>query len=212
MCCESRRNCEKNVRTSLALVGLLVGVMLSNCAWAVDGVEDSMEQSLDQPVSSSAIACPQYGDIAGQAIFYPQGSQETKPVTINLEIAQTIAQQRCGLMFRDRLPDDRGMGFPFEPPRPVSFWMKNVPVALDMVFVEQDAEGYQILDTVTAPSCASDRCPTYAPKGDGDVAWVIELAEGRAADLDLKKGDRVEIQRSPSVTQYPLGAHSISNH
>ncbi|MEM9771706.1 MAG: DUF192 domain-containing protein [Cyanobacteria bacterium P01_D01_bin.73] len=153
--------------------------------------------------SSSAIACPQYGEITGQATFYPNGGA-AEPVVIHLEIAETPAQQSCGLMFRDRLPDNRGMGFPFDPPDEVSFWMRNVPVALDMVFVAHDpsigeshsgvvGRSYSVLEVITAPPCAESQCPTYGP--DGEVAWVIELAEGRATEMGLQKGDRLDIQR-----------------
>jgi len=57
--------------------------------------------------------------------------------TINLEVTRTNAEQAQGLMFRSTLPDDRGMLFNFNPPQAMSFWMKNVPVPLDMVFIYQ---------------------------------------------------------------------------
>lgn len=53
---------------------------------------------------------------------------------IQLEVAQTPEQQEIGLMNRPPLAADRGMLFPFEPPRPVIFWMKNTPSPLDIVF------------------------------------------------------------------------------
>ncbi|MGB3788643.1 MAG: DUF192 domain-containing protein, partial [Phormidesmis sp.] len=55
--------------------------------------------------------------------------------TFDIEVAKTSAEQSLGLMFRSALPDNRGMLFPFSPPKRVSFWMKDVPVALDMVFL-----------------------------------------------------------------------------
>lgn len=108
--------------------------------------------------------------------------------TIELEVARTSAQQSLGLMFRDRLPDNRGMLFPFAPAREVGFWMKNVPVALDMVFIRQGV----IREIVTAPPCAQDPCPTYGPAEPIDS--VIELREGRTKELGLKIGDRVELR------------------
>ncbi len=192
------------IRWVLGLVGV-VGLVISNCAWAMDGETGAVGTSMSGSGSGAAIACPQYGDIAGQAIFYPDSAEsndadahQTIPITINLEIARTIPQQRCGLMFRDRLPDDRGMGFPFDPPAPVSFWMKNVPVALDMVFLTPESDAadatYRITGIITAPPCTEDPCPTYGPESD-QVAWVIELAEGRAIAMGLKTGDRVQIQQ-----------------
>ncbi|MGB3199775.1 MAG: DUF192 domain-containing protein [Nodosilinea sp.] len=108
---------------------------------------------------------------------------------IFLEVATTPQQQAMGLMYRDALPADRGMLFPLGRPRPVSFWMKNVPVALDMVFVYQG----QIVGLVEAPPCAADPCPTYGPGGQL-VDQVIELRAGRAAELGLASGDEVVIR------------------
>lgn len=108
---------------------------------------------------------------------------------IFLEVAVTPQQQALGLMYRDALPDDRGMLFPLGRPRPVSFWMKNVPVALDMVFVYQE----QIVGLAEAPPCTADPCPTYGP-GNQLVDHVIELRAGRAADLGLAVGDEVVIR------------------
>ena len=108
---------------------------------------------------------------------------------ILLEVATTPQQQALGLMYRDALPSDRGMLFPMGRPRPVSFWMKNVPVALDMVFVYQG----QIVGLAEAPPCAADPCPTYGP-GRQLVDHVIELRAGRATELGLAVGDEVVIR------------------
>lgn len=108
---------------------------------------------------------------------------------IFLEVAATPQQQALGLMYRDALPSDRGMLFPMGRSRPVSFWMKNVPVALDMVFVHQG----QIVGLIEAPPCTADPCPTYGP-GNQLVDQVIELRAGRAAELGLAVGDEVVIR------------------
>lgn len=108
---------------------------------------------------------------------------------IFLEVAATPQQQALGLMYREALPSDRGMLFPMGRPRPVSFWMKNVPVALDMVFIYQG----QIVGLAETPPCTADPCPTYGP-GSQLVDQVIELRAGRAAELGLAAGDEVVIR------------------
>lgn len=110
---------------------------------------------------------------------------------INLEVALTPEQQALGLMYRPALAPDRGMLFPISPPRPVSFWMKNVPVALDMVFIYQGR--IQALAS-QVPPCVADPCPTYGPQGRLLVDQVIELAAGRAAELGLQVGDGVAVR------------------
>lgn len=109
---------------------------------------------------------------------------------IALEVAQTPEQQALGLMYRPALAPNRGMLFPISPPRPVSFWMRNVPVPLDMVFIYQGR--IQALAS-QVPPCIADPCPTYGPQGQL-VDQVIELAAGRAAELGLEVGDGVAVR------------------
>ncbi|MDJ0675353.1 MAG: DUF192 domain-containing protein [Calothrix sp. MO_167.B42] len=113
---------------------------------------------------------------------FPNGSK------IKLEVARTPEQQAMGLMYRPALPDDRGMLFQFPSPQPVSFWMFNVRVPLDMVFIYKD-EVKAIAAAV--PPCKKAPCPTYGPSTPIDR--VIELRSGRAAELGLKVEDKVKI-------------------
>jgi uncharacterized protein len=108
---------------------------------------------------------------------------------VQLEVARTPEQQSRGLMYRPALPDDRGMLFPFEVARPLQFWMLNTPQPLDMVFL-LDGEVKAVIADV--PPCTSRPCPTYGPSVN--VNQVIELRSGRAAELGLKPGYRVEIR------------------
>ena len=108
---------------------------------------------------------------------------------ILLEVARTPEQQSLGLMHRPSLDKNRGMLFLFNPPRPVGFWMKNVQIHLDMIFLQEE-KIVAIANNV--PPCKADPCPTYGtPQA---IDRVIELRGGRAAELGLKRGDRVRIQ------------------
>lgn len=107
---------------------------------------------------------------------------------IELEIAETSQQQAIGLMYRDSIPPNRGMLFPFYPSQTVSFWMKNVSIPLDMLFI---SEGI-VKNITTAPPCSAEPCPLY--NSNVPIDQVIELAEGRANELNIKIGDRINIE------------------
>jgi uncharacterized protein len=107
---------------------------------------------------------------------------------IQLEVAQTPEQQEIGLMARTTMAADRGMLFPFTPPRPVQFWMKNTLINLDIIFVRQ---GQVVAIAADVPPCKADPCAVYGPKTIIDQ--VIELRGGRAQEIGLKVGDRVSV-------------------
>ena len=113
---------------------------------------------------------------------------EVGGAAIALEVAQTEAQQAMGLMYRTSLADDRGMLFPFDPPRPVGFWMKNTLIPLDMVFLRAG----KVVAIANATPCTADPCPTY--DSGSPVDGVVELRSGRAKQLGLKVGDRVNLR------------------
>lgn len=108
---------------------------------------------------------------------------------LNLEVTRTEQEQAMGLMFRRQLEDDRGMLFEFLPPRPVSFWMKNMVIPLDMIFVNG---GKIVAIAAQVPPCTQAVCPTYGP--DAAVDQVIEVRSGLAAELGLKPGDLAQVQ------------------
>ncbi|MEE3715464.1 DUF192 domain-containing protein [Tumidithrix elongata RA019] len=109
--------------------------------------------------------------------------------TVQLEVARTFAEQAKGLMYRPALPDDRGMLFPFDPTRQIAFWMKNVPVDLDMVFLYK---GEVKAIAHSAPPCVAEPCAIYP--SEGVVAdQVIELRAGWAMQMGVKVGDRIVV-------------------
>jgi uncharacterized protein len=124
------------------------------------------------------------------AQFLPITAQaEIAGQTVQLEVASTFEQQAKGLMYREPLPSDRGMLFPFDPPRHTAFWMKNVPVALDIVFLYQ---GEVKAIAHSAPPCVAEPCAIYPSEGVF-VDRVIELRAGWAKERGLKVGDRIVV-------------------
>lgn len=125
---------------------------------------------------------------------------QIKGSEIGLEVAATPAQQALGLMHRAELGEKSGMLFPFEPSRPIGFWMKNTLIPLDIIYLKDQAV---VTIHANVPPCKVQRCPTYQSRGRVDQ--VIELAAGQAENLGIKEGDRIKVtflsKPSPNIPE-----------
>jgi len=127
----------------------------------------------------------------------PGGSEATSAATIPLtidmagkthrfdvEVARTEAEQELGLMNRTSLPKNGGMLFPFPRPKIASFWMKNTLIPLDMIFVRADGS----IDRIAENTIPESLEPVAS---GGEVAAVLELAGGTAAELGIDESAKV---------------------
>jgi uncharacterized membrane protein (UPF0127 family) len=99
-------------------------------------------------------------------------------------LADNPARQAQGLMFVRSLPPTRGMLFVHPSPRPISMWMKNTYIPLDMVFIDARGRIQQIIANTKPHSLDLVR------SSDPALA-VLEIAGGEAQRLGLKPGQRV---------------------
>ena len=171
------------MRGRLSLL-MILGILLLGCSTPQPS---ETAKTPDKPLESPSVVAPisakqeQTLPISAKAIVAGK--------VIQLEVAQTPQQQQIGLMNRTSLADDRGMLFPFDPPQPARFWMKNTLIPLDMIFLRN---GVVSAIAANVPPCTSDPCPIYGP--GTTIDRVMELRGGRAAELGLKAGDRLTIE------------------
>lgn len=112
------------------------------------------------------------------------GTSKKEPRHFDVWIADTPARQEQGLMFVRDLPPGQGMLFPEKQPRPMSMWMKNTYIELDMVFIGEKGAIDQIIERARPLSLET-------LSSEKPVAAVLEIKGGDAARLGLKVGDRV---------------------
>ena len=119
---------------------------------------------------------------AGQATIEIVSKNGVHPFSV--ELATDDAERARGLMFRKSLPEGQGMLFDFKREGPVSFWMHNTYISLDMIFIAGDGRIVHIAEN--AKPLSDDLIPS-----GGSVRAVLEVIAGTAQQLGIASGDRV---------------------
>ena len=112
------------------------------------------------------------------------GKHKKAKYTFDVWLADTPRRQQQGLMFVPALPDMRGMLFVHESPKPISMWMKNTYIPLDMVFIDAQGRIQQIVEQATPHSLDLIRSTEPA-------LAVLEIAGGEAGRLGIHPGQHV---------------------
>ena len=94
------------------------------------------------------------------------------------------ATRERGLMDRRYMAPDHGMLFEFDRDAPVSFWMKNTYIPLDMIFIAPSG-------VVTHIAANAEPLSERVIPSGGPCVAVLELDGGMAASIGLKVGDKV---------------------
>ena len=101
-----------------------------------------------------------------------------------VEVANDNASRERGLMYRHEMPANHGMLFEFPTRAPVTFWMKNTYLPLDMVFIDADGTVRGVYQH------AAPLSEKLISSGVAVVA-VLEINADQAFDIHLKPGDKV---------------------
>ncbi len=113
-----------------------------------------------------------------------------KNTCVTAEVASTEYDRAKGLMHRETLPYDRAMLFVFDKAARYSFWMMNMRISIDMIWIGDDNKIVDI--TKNVQPCAAD-CESVKPSSA--ALYVLETAAGFADKFGIKTGDRVSIKR-----------------
>jgi len=126
----------------------------------------------------------------GNSSTAPSGYMVTIGSTmVKAEGASTPAELETGLMNRTHLNENAGMLFVFPTEQKQSFWMKNMRISLDIIFITADKHVLDIYHSV--PPCATDPCVTYT--SNAPVRYALEVNAGFAEQHGITSGDAVFI-------------------
>jgi uncharacterized protein len=112
---------------------------------------------------------------------------EVGDLQLRVAVADTPGSRSRGLMGIDDFGGLEGMVFVFDAPTETGFYMKDVPVPLDIAFVGADGS---VLAVLTMPLCAADPCLTY--RSPAPFLWAVETPAGRLAGIT--PGDRFAVR------------------
>lgn len=112
---------------------------------------------------------------------------QSGPVMFQAEVADSPEARARGLMHRTQLGEREGMLFLFPSERPLSFWMKNTLIPLDMVFIRADKTVLGIVENAE-PMTETSR---FVP---GNSQFVLEIGGGLAAKLGIQSGQSVAFE------------------
>ncbi|MBI3551352.1 MAG: DUF192 domain-containing protein [Elusimicrobia bacterium] len=111
------------------------------------------------------------------------------------DVVDTPVERERGLMFRKKLPKDYGMLFVFSRELPMTFWMKNTLVSLDIVFIGADKKVTKVHERVKA---STEKTPDEdVARVGGPAQFVLELPAGAAARHRLKEGEPLAFKAEP---------------
>lgn len=152
-------------RISSGTKAALAVFLFAGIIWALTSVSPKQDRSAEA--------------LIGQRIF-------------KLEIADTPSLMARGLAGRTRIPKNKGMLFLFSKPGQHSFWMKDMLIPVDILWMRNDAIVF-IRENIKPPRAgmADEELERFAPPEESDA--VIEVAAGTVKELGLRTGQSVRI-------------------
>ncbi len=104
--------------------------------------------------------------------------------TFHVDIADDAAEQRRGLMYRREMAADAGMLFLYDEEEPLSYWMRNTYIPLDIIYIDQTGRIVSIARDTTPLSERS--IPSAGP-----AIAVLEVNAGISDEFGFVDGDQV---------------------
>ncbi|MDP2830643.1 MAG: DUF192 domain-containing protein [Candidatus Omnitrophota bacterium] len=107
-------------------------------------------------------------------------------ICVQAEIVDSVQERGIGLMFRERLLDNRAMLFVFDKEAQYSFWMENMKFPLDIIWINRNKK---IVDIRTNVLPCGQRCKSLLPQYPAQ--YVLEVCAGFADRYQVKVGQQV---------------------
>lgn len=126
---------------------------------------------------------------AGQEVLVLVGKNK-----IIAEVASTAEQKSRGLSGREKLDQGHGMWFPFPTGQASAFWMKDMKIPIDIIWVKQGSVVF-VNENVPPPVLGQDTnsgLPLYMSPEPAD--GVLEVNAGWAKEHSVVMGTNVSVK------------------
>lgn len=122
-----------------------------------------------------------------------QSKKKSKTACLYAEFALTPRQHATGLMGRKYLKANHGMLFDFGKEKPLSFWMANTYIPLQIAFIDQRGKIGKIADMTPLS--------TRSISSDGKYRYALEVNEGWFNQNGIQVGAQVNIPEDDTLSE-----------
>ena len=156
------------------LIALLIGTSFA-CTSEPQKKTSPQKKSLVEKATPTSLT------FGNKVEFYKKGKVSK---TVDVALAAKPEERNQGLMGVSKLDINKGMLFIFEKNQPLSFWMANTPLSLDIIFVNADYKIVRIHSN-TEPFSTKQYDSSKPAK------YVIEVNGGYCIENDILEGTEV---------------------
>ncbi|MFC5046795.1 DUF192 domain-containing protein [Aquimarina hainanensis] len=136
----------------------------------------------NSPIKTSEIRFTKEGELY---LTKPSGDTIQK---LDIEFAISDYEQETGLMYRKSMKNSEGMLFIYPESQPLSFYMKNTLIPLDIIFID---EHQSIINfQKNAKPLDESSLPATAP-----AQYVLEINAGLSDQWKLQPGDKISFTK-----------------
>lgn len=144
--------------------------------------DDTGDPEIAAPAPTETTREPQFVK-EGELAFIDAVTQDTLQ-EIDIEVAEDQEAQAQGLMYRSAMDENHGMLFPYPSARPLSFYMKNMKMSIDIIFADANRK------IVTIHQAAAPYSEKSLPSSE-DAQYVVEVNAGFTSRHGIEEGDLI---------------------
>jgi hypothetical protein len=169
-------------RDSHNIISIIIVLLIASTSYLFSSSNQENNTFLSVSLSSAGTHEPQFKK-EGELIFLrKENGKEIKKIAI--EIPDSDAEIRQGLMYRSSLPESAGMLFIYEKSGLKVFWMKNTKIPLDIIFIDEKRE----IVTIQKHTVPYSEHPIPSHK---NAKYIVEVNAGFCDKYQIKEGDKI---------------------